>query len=146
MATMTVAFDPKVDTHESVVSIIDSIYILTPSAPAEPTSDETTEGLPNGWTRKRLRKYLLNVTETGLKALRVIADEAPKTTFDHVQKEMGFDSPSKYGGMMSTFGHAVNATPGVTDRPFFIDYGTRTYQMDEALAALTIELLDEMGY
>lgn len=145
MATVTLAFDPKVDDYESVVSVVNVAFGNRPSE-ADPEGDAGEADLPDGWTRKRLRKYLLYVTETGLNAIRVIAEEAPKTTFDHVQKKMGYTDPSKYGGMMSTFGHAVNSTPGVTERPFFINYSTRTYEMDEALAALTIELLDEMGY
>lgn len=147
MATVTLAFDPQVDTYESVVSVVNGAY----AEPGKPVAAEGTESaveptLPDGWTRKRLSKYLLYLTEKGLAALRVIAEGAPTTTFDHVQKKMGFTDPSKYGGMMSTFGHAVNATPGVTERPFHINYSTRTYEMDEALAALTVELLDEMGY
>ena len=148
MATVTLAFDPKVDAYESVVSVVNAAYSegQPKSVAAEGSTSVEEPSLPNGWTRKRLRKYLLHLTENGLAAMRIIAEGAPTITFNTVQAKVGITDPSKYGGMMSTFGHAVNGTPGVTERPFHINYSTRTYEMDETLAALTVELLDEMGY
>lgn len=151
MSTVTFTLDPEVDDYDTMRAMLDGVYGVTAeeTGPASPTAKHTEaeEVMPNGWTKKRMAAYLANVKEGGRDALRIIADNAPEIGFSEVQEAMGYgpDEAATYGGRMTTLAHAANRTRGVKSKPFDQDYSTRTYQIDPKIAALVIEVLDEMA-
>jgi hypothetical protein len=144
--------DPEVDEYEDIVDLVDFLYGRKVEDEddedelAESEAVETTEASPatttnpiEGFTPARMRRYVANLTPEGKQALRYIAEHGPSVEMDDVQAHLGF-TPRMYAGRMSTFGHAITRSKGVTRMPFDRHY--RTYSIDLRVAKMAIEALD----
>lgn len=95
---------------------------------------------PGGWTKPKMRRYVTALTPNAKKVLRVIAENAPVVDVETAQLGSGLDGYI-YAGSMSSFGFAARNTHGVKEKPFV--KVAKKYEMDAALAALAISVLDE---
>lgn len=95
-----------------------------------------------GWPRLKMRRYVKALAPTAQSILRIIALNAPRIAVDIVQEESEL-GPSAYAGSMSSFGFAVKRTRGVKEKPFTKIGGT--YEMDEDVAKMALDVLDELS-
>lgn len=146
MSTLTVAFDPDVDTHADVTAMIDRVYGLAADAvtmseePAESGDSVSFNGTT--WTPAKMSRYVANLTEGGQQALRAMIGLGQHSNIEDVQQQVGM-APAKYAGTMSTFGHAVNNTRGVYGKPFIRNGDT--YFLPANVAALADDALRTVG-
>jgi hypothetical protein len=148
----TVSFDTNVDAGIDVLTAIAYAYgYESPEdlvADAGVEEDEEPEGAPPpsaapyGWTRPKMKRYVTALRPIACKVLRSVADGAPRTRITDVQRAAGVQGV-EFAGAMSSFGFAARNTRGVKTRPF--EKIRDDYQMDEAVAELAIEVLDELG-
>lgn len=147
--------DPEVDEYDDVLELLDVLYGRAVEEDDEGEDEETVDTASSsgpakttapieGFTPRRMRAYLSNLTVDGAKALRFMAENAPTIEMDDVQKAVGGNlNPRQYAGTMSTFGHAKRVTKGVDRMPFDRHY--RTYSMDERVAKMALDALDAAG-
>jgi hypothetical protein len=146
----SIEFDPSEDTPYDVALAVayafgfDSVEELVEvevdeSAPEEEGPAPTS--YLGGWTKSKMRRYVVALKPNARKVLRVIAENAPEVDVETVQEGSGLDGYI-YAGSMSSFGFAARNTHGVKDKPF-VKVG-KSYQMDVHIAHLVISVLDDM--
>jgi hypothetical protein len=139
--------DPEVDDYEHALELLDVLYgrgETIEDDDAEDLGAETEDpSVPvDGFTPKRMRRYVANLTPDGQKILRYIAKHAPQVEMDDVQADCGYEA-AVYAGRMSTFGHAIRNTKGVSRMPFTKHY--RVYSINQQVAQMAIDALDRIG-
>lgn len=146
----SLTFDTTVDSGDDVALAVAYAYgyesvedLLTEGLVEIDEEDDVppaTASAPNGWTKPKMVRYVGALKPAARKILKVIAQEAPEVTIEHVQQAADLEA-YKYAGSMSSFGFAANNTRGVKERPF--NKVGKSYQMDPKIARLALDALLE---
>jgi hypothetical protein len=146
-----IVIDSEVDEYEHALELVDALFGRTgqeedieEETPEETSSAPTEKVVPvEGFTPKRMHRYVQNLTIEGHGILRYLAQHAPQIDIADAQEHFSL-GPRQWAGTMSTFGYAKRETPGVDRMPFVRD-NRRFYVMDERVAKMALAALDKLG-
>lgn len=156
---MRISIDTAVDDFDAALAAVYSAYGQVQFDETTGKDDESktpankvgsSTMLPGGWTEKKLKKWASYLTENAQVVSLFVAQNAPEVSFEaaakHLGEYMGLSGPADgkvLGGSMSSGGHAANKIAGVTSQPFDRDWSRGLYVIDERVAKVLIDALDE---
>lgn len=151
---MRITIDTATDSLDEALATVRAAYGAPAPTEAKAVEKQTSEGsegdhFPGNWTTKRLKTFATYLAEDAAEAVRYIAAEAPSVSMDdviaHMGKHLGIKdfSGQALGGRMASVGFASNAISGVKGAPYDTDYRHRRYRIDERIAKVLLEALNE---
>lgn len=155
---MRISIDTSVDDFDAALAAVYSAYGHV-HGDGTAGQDEESEAplkvgsstlLPGGWTEKKLKKWASHLTDNAQVVSLFVAQNAPEVTFEAAAeilgKHLGLPGPADgkvLGGSMSSGGHATKKIAGVTSQPFDRNWSRGLYVIDERVAKVLIDALDE---